>query len=509
MAFDQDQLNNLSQLLLSTEDVNTQVAFEILEHQEFPLELLTEVFAIFKITKNKVLKTKAKAILETHGSEELQMAMKLKYALGSNNSDMGATEKTIKKNIIMYVHNNELDGIKLAKALYNKFGFGATYLLTATPESQRKEMLQTFITGTMFKLNRKALTKFPPEIFEFPELTSIDLSDNKITSIPKQIEVFTNLKELYLGKNKLKSIHKNFLKLKKLETLIIPNNDFVKRFPEIIFELTQLKRLDITSIRYNRLHNEPLPESFFNLVHLEELSLAHGNLRTYPNYPQIRKVTGNPINLEPLEAAYAAYDQGDKSPISYILKFGNRERILEILNTFYDAKTKTMDLSRIYLEHLPEELSTFNIEHLSLDHCKIGAYYNLGAKAAQSDDRKRLAVLSALKNIKTLNLNRNALSALPDLSNLRELKILNLSNNEFKYFPNEYLALTQLEELYLQSMSNYSHAFSEEDVPQELSNLKQLKKMQISSVRGFGKESYVRTKLLPSLLPGCDIYDYR
>ena len=199
MAFDKAQLENLSNLLLSPEDVNTKVAFTILENQEFPLELITEVFAIFKITSNKEIKHKAKLLLETHGSQELIWAMAMRYPLKGGKSSVAATEKTIKKNIIQYTHNNELDGVKLAKAIYKKIGFGATYLLTATSQDQRKEILKTFITGTSFQLNNKALTRFPHEIFDFPELTHIDLSGNKITSIPKQIEVFKNLQVLNLN----------------------------------------------------------------------------------------------------------------------------------------------------------------------------------------------------------------------------------------------------------------------------------------------------------------------
>ncbi len=513
MSLDKEQIENLSELLLSSEDVNTNIAFEILEQHEFPLELLTEVFAIFKISKNKPIKNRAKKILETHGSDELHMAMKLKYALGSNNSDMGATEKTIKKNIIMYVHNNELDGIKLAKALYKKFGFGATYLLTATPQEQRKEMLKTFISGTSFQLNKKALTKFPPEIFEFPELTSIDLSNNKITSIPKQIEVFKNLKELNLGNNKLKSIHKNVLKLKGLEVLMVNDNNFVQKNFEMIFEMPQLKRLNLINVKGNWSARRSLPDGFFNMKELEELQLAKGRFRTYDNFPQIAKVTGNPIDLDPLAAAYAAYDQGDKSPVSYIFKFGNSENILKILNDHFDASTGTMDFTNIYLEHLPAEMAELDVQHLNLRGCKLGAVYSGGHVKSNeqltAEDLERTAVLGQMKTLRSLNLFDNVLSGLSDLSELQELKVLNLLNNEFRCFPYGYFGLSNLEELYLQRATHYYHELTADDIPTELKNLTGLKKIQFGSIRGIKKGEYLCDTIIRNMLPSdCEIMGY-
>ncbi len=229
MSFDQEQIKNLSILLMSADESNASIAFEIIENNEFPTVLLSELFAFFKTAEDKTLKKKAKILLEKYGSYELVEACKMRLPLSRGKSSIAATEKTIKKNIIQYTHNNELDGIKIAKALYQKNGVGATYLLTATPEDQRKEILKTFIRGTAFKLNGKALTQFPKELFDFPELTEIDLSENKITSIPKDIEVFQNLQKLNLSNNKLKSIHKNILKVKRLKNLNLSYNNFLKK----------------------------------------------------------------------------------------------------------------------------------------------------------------------------------------------------------------------------------------------------------------------------------------
>ncbi|MFK8007104.1 MAG: leucine-rich repeat domain-containing protein [Saprospiraceae bacterium] len=512
MAFDKKEIANLSNLLLSPEDLNTQLAFSILENQEFPLELITEVFAIYKVTSNKQLKQQAKSLLETHGSQELIWAMAMRYPLKGGSSGMAATEKTIKKNIIQYTHNNELDGVKLAKALYQKIGFGATYLLTATPQAQRKEILKTFITGTSFQLNNKALTQFPHEIFDFPELTKIDLSGNKITSIPKQIEVFENLEVLNLADNKLKSIHKNLLKLRKLESLDISENDFTKAFPEIIFEMTQLKKLNIIRLRNNWIFHQDLPESFFKMKNLEELYLSNGRYRTYPNYPQIDKVIGSPINLDPLEIAYAAFEQGDKHPISYLLKFGTSELILKVLNEIYDSTNQSMTFSGIYLEHLPKEITQFKIKRLSINGCMLGAYYggghNLSFDERVVEDKKRTAAISDLLELEYLDLSQNDLSEISDLSQLKKLKFLNLNTNKFIEFPEQYGLLENLEELYLlRTTESNSRIIGTRKIIEELQNLSKLKILKIGvSGLDYGDKFFKET--LPSLLPNCKVNQF-
>ncbi|MFK7774099.1 MAG: hypothetical protein AB8F94_18250 [Saprospiraceae bacterium] len=512
MTFDKTQLENLSNLLLSSEDVNTEVAFTILENQEFPLELITEVFAIYKVTANKELKKKAKLLLEKYGSQELIWAMAMRYPLKGGQSSVAATEKTIKKNIIQYTHNNELDGVKLAKALYKKIGVGATYLLTATPQEERKEMLKTFITGTSFHLNNKALTRFPHEIFDFPELTHIDLSGNRITAIPKQIEVFENLQMLNLHDNKLKSIHKNLLKLKKLENFDISNNDFTKAFPEIIFELTQLEKLNIIGLRNNWIFYEDLPDSFFKMKNLKELQLSTGRYRNYPNYPQIGKVTGNPINLAPLEIAYAAFKQGDMHPVSYLLKYGESDLIVKVLHEFYDSVNQSLTFNGVYLEHIPKEITQFKIKQLTIKGCMVGAVYgnghNLAFDKRIEEDKKRTAAISDLADLEYLDLSSNDLSGMTDLSKLKKLEFLNLNDNKFIYFPEQYGLFKNLEELYLiRTTQSNSQKIGTAKIIAELQNLSKLKVLKIG-VSGLGYSDPFFKETLPSLFPNCKINQF-
>ena len=403
-----------------------------------------------------------------------------------------------------------MDGIRLAKALYKKIGAGATYLLTATPQGQRKEMLKTFINGTSFQLNDKALTQFPVEIFDFPQLTSIDLSGNKITSIPKNIEVFKDLQSLNLANNKLKSIHKNFRNLSNLKNLDLSQNNFMRKFPEIIFDLTQIEKLDITNVTGFSGYID-IPAGIYNLKNLKELKLASSNWPTFADYPSIGAVTGDPINLDPLEVAYASYDQGDKNPIHYIFKYGNEDRILGILKEYYDTTTMVMDLTGVHIEVIPEEITQFKIKKLIVKNCGIGSYYG-GYNHAQDilnriDRRslKRTAILDRLDEIEEIDLTNNRLCQMADLANLRHLKILNLNQNRFSHFPIGLTTLTNLETLYMRY--NYpvsSNNIEPGDFPSQMRNMTALRTLHVS-LRGMkNNESYFRERF-KKLIPHCEV----
>lgn len=511
MAFKSEQTENLINLLMNKDELNAKLAFEIIENNEFPITLVSELFAFYKTAEDKTLKQKAKNLLEQHGSPEVIDAMNMRYPLKGGKSTVAATEKTIKKNIIQYTHNNELDGIKIAKALYKKIGAGATYLLTATPLDQRKEMLKTFINGTCFTLNNKALTQFPPELFEFPALTEIDLSENKITSIPKKINVFQNLQKLNLSQNKIKSIHKNILALKELVDLDVSKNDHTKSFPTILLELRQLKKLNIIQVRNNWGRYEDMPAEISNLTNLEELYSEISNRPQYANFPSFYKVTGNPINPDPLALAYLAYDQGDDRCIYYIFQHGSEERIRVILNKYYDPTNQTFDFTGIHIQTLPEVIKTFKVKKIIMKNCGIGWYAGSYGHTPEVISRihrrslSRTAIFNELTDLESLDLTENNLHEIADISSLKKLTELNLNRNRFGQFP---LALTKLPNLKSLSMAgnynNFMKPVTPTSFPYEMINLTYLETFRVSISGMRNNESYFMERF-KKLIPNCTV----
>ena len=236
MAFSKAEIDNLSTLFLSKDDSNTELAFEIMANKEFSSDLITEVFTVYKLSNNLALRTNAAVILQKYGTPAVQEAMRSKIKL-----DAGANEKKLSKNIKTYCTDNEMNGTKLATAMFRKFGLGANYLLNEVSKAEQIKNIQIFITDKKFQLNHAAITKFPRGLFEYPLLEEIDLSDNKIRVIPDRIKIFKNLKVLRLPQNYLNKISEEILYLKKLTELHIDPN-FVRGATGIIKDFEWMKK---------------------------------------------------------------------------------------------------------------------------------------------------------------------------------------------------------------------------------------------------------------------------
>ena len=482
-GLDPETIEKVSRLLLSVEDASTKVAFAILENQEFPKVLLTEVFAIYKLTDDVALKQTALEIITKHGSAAVQKQLKSKLSLGFGNVLNPPTEKTIKKNIIKYVKDNELYGLKLAQALYKKYGLGVAYLLEESPEDEQEEMFRSFLNGTVLKLQDKALVKFPPAIFKFPELTEIDLSDNKLAKIPKEIKIFKKLKVLNLSGNNLKTIDKNIKELQALEELYLNKNYMKKAVPKELFELKNLRKLDLTGIQ-DRYKIFDLPENIANLKKMEWFKLDDNNGRqhhdSYSNYPQIEEVKGKPLDMNPLAIAETAFDQGDLSPTAYILKHGDDRLIKKVLDYFYDKKTKVFDFKSQYINILPPQILEYEVHILNLDGTNMGSDKWPRYTESVAEDIVKTEILSKLTKLKELNLHNCGLAGLANLSSLQHLVTLNISNNNI----GELFDIEVLEKLENLDVSN-NHLF---EVPQSIFKLPNLKFLKMRNSFKLAKE---------------------
>lgn len=242
-----EELEQLSNLLLSTDDQNTHLAFEMIQGKTLSKTLLTELFVVCKLSNNDEFKQRAQTELERLDPNMIKvLALKQKLSRGSKNSS-GANEKTIAKNIHYYVtvSKQQLDGIKLAKALVRKYGHGYQYLLDTLKDDELIQYLSTFLQGNRFDFSKKGVTKLPKEIFKVPGIEAVeefDASGNKIATLPNQISKLPQLKKLNLSSNNLKKVHKNIQKCTKLESLDLSHNNF-KHFPEEICSCSHLKEL--------------------------------------------------------------------------------------------------------------------------------------------------------------------------------------------------------------------------------------------------------------------------
>ncbi|MCI5055495.1 MAG: hypothetical protein MRY83_05255 [Flavobacteriales bacterium] len=524
MNLTKQELQNLSQLFLSPDDNNTRVAFEMMD-DDLSTHLLTEIFAVYKLCEDPELKDKAKEILEKQGSSNLKAAMKWTLKLSDDGSLYGATEKTIAKNIDKYCDGKELIGTKMAEAMFKKFGIGSHYLLSKVPKSQIKENLQIFIDNRKFTLKDAALTKFPDELFEYDDLEEIDLTNNKIKTIPAKIQRFKNLKVLRMTGNNLKTINPGILKLNNLEELYLNHNLF-EEYPELIHQISSLKKLDITAMtNINMYKGLEIPKSIQDLKNLHGIGIANYKDATlnwrfyspYRNYPHLSWLeTEKPLDLRPEQLARKA-NEVNGGAIAYIFRhLDDVELKKEILSKFYDKKTKTLDFDlnisqslfkeAQYLENIPEEITSFDIETLNLGDTRIGTLASHFRTEDEDEDFEkfdaiRLAPITKLVQLKSLILKSNTLTNLPDLSKLTNLEYLDLSFNDLKCDLSSIGKLSNLKELNLYSAQD--HWDEPPKIPDNFKNLKNLKKIYYHFFE-MNEEEYLNR--LKELLPdSCEI----
>jgi Leucine-rich repeat (LRR) protein len=117
------------------------------------------------------------------------------------------------------------------------------------------------------RLNRKKLTTIPPEIYTFPNLRYLDLSNNKIEELPENLDSLNQLLYLNVSKNKLTTFPPQIGKLSALKDLRASGNMIVLLPPQI----GQLQELRILDLWNNEITE--FPDEISKLVKLKELDL--------------------------------------------------------------------------------------------------------------------------------------------------------------------------------------------------------------------------------------------
>lgn len=140
-------------------------------------------------------------------------------------------------------------------------------------------------------LKKLKLTAFPDEIFDFPHIKTLDLSNNLIEEIPDKIEKLVNLETLIIQKNVLKKISPKLGKLKNLKKLNVFFNQLTE-LPDVFKNLSELTELEV---KYNQLTE--LPNSILCCEALTLLDVSYTNIEKLPTI-------GYLPNLEQLNISY-------------------------------------------------------------------------------------------------------------------------------------------------------------------------------------------------------------
>jgi Leucine-rich repeat (LRR) protein len=297
------------------------------------------------------------------------------------------------------------------------------------------------------------LAELPPALFQFKNLTKLELIDCRISKLPRKLS-----------------------RLKKLEHVAVFTDRSDKRI-----KLATNKTVKTLVIGSNR-----LPRHYRAFKALHRLDLSRNNLADFPNIKGCKKLKElslreNMLTLENLNARSTILEvlELQKNKIrqvpSAIAQFPNLKRLVFNYNPIESVSDKMSMLQRLeqvgfysnQLSQVPEAL--YSLTSLK----EIDLYYNqierLDARASQwkklevlyLSNNKLISLpdnLGELTNLRELYVHNNRLSALPEgLGQLTNLKILRVNSNYLPLLP----SIEKLEKLENIDLSNNQlHTFS-------------------------------------------------
>ena len=502
MSFSKEEKENLSQLILSGDATNMKLAAQIIRYQGMPEDMLTEAFILIKMYSDGDDWEDAQAIIEQSNSDTLKaLAGEKTYFVKEYYS-----EQQVSSQIRKYSIKANLDGLKIARAYYNKYRKGSAYLLEYGNESDQNQILNAIIREQSLSISRwgikslpAALSRFqnlkkihiqhseldhiPPVIFELKNLESLSFVHSEIQKIPEHIVQLKSLKHLTVSHAALRKLPAELKEMNNLVRLNISYNWF-HEFPEILGDIPALTTLNLDSMHGDQMIRLHMPNNFMLKKGLYELSMQDLRFNNYPSFSTIKADV--PLPLDPISAAFTAYWQTGKS-LAYIFRYANSDQISAIIYRLI-KDNKIIFLPK-ELRFFPEELYLYKNLH---------SITSIGNPIYRS--RTNFASLLELEQLTLISASLNHVTE--DILNCRQLKVLKLSSNYIRQIPERISQLSFLEELDLNK--NKGHYFIE--IPDSISELKKLRILRLPYRSWFPKEeksAYVNR--LRSLLPNCHI----
>lgn len=274
-----DAARDVADMLQSPDRDTVAMALELLKAGGVPPGVITALFYVGKAMGDKTLGNAARALLKIHGSDPIQRAVAARDKLFSVGDK---AEKKTATALALYARMApELDVTTLALLIKRDHGVGLRYVLDTKPPGSdaRRRALRMMVTdGTLDLYTHYAgylpdyyndyahydPERLPPELYDFTELTGLDLHGCRIAALPEGIAALRNLRVLDLRGNFLTALPADFGALTQLEELHLGNNRFDAFPTEQIVRLQSLRRLSFIGNR------GPTPKDRPALLHVPD-----------------------------------------------------------------------------------------------------------------------------------------------------------------------------------------------------------------------------------------------
>ncbi|WP_128543770.1 leucine-rich repeat domain-containing protein [Larkinella soli] len=262
-------------------------------------------------------------------------------------------------------------------------------------------------TVRLLALNSLGLNTVPEEIYRFPNLEDLDLSNNALTKIPAKVFGIPKLRQLNLTGNPL-------------------GNEGLKGVPNDHLKVLNLQRTGLTTI----------PKAILENRGLTSLWLGYNDLSKGLDIRLLRRLRHlNDLNLY-------------RSNLSELPSSLGRLKRLEVLDLYYNQ-----------IRGLPEKLSRLRrLQQLAVSHNRlaalpkrIGKLRSLHTLYTHHNSLSALPKsIRKLRKLQILDISDNAFTQIPDhLAGLSALEDLNLGHNRLAQLPPSLGRLKNLRKLYL------------------------------------------------------------
>ncbi|MBI3139143.1 MAG: hypothetical protein HYZ15_11200 [Sphingobacteriales bacterium] len=339
--------------------------------------------------------------------------------------------------------------------IYNKDFSGIKSMLNLRYLALDDAELEQLPTGLFDQLTelrtlsmvRNKFTKLPEHIRKLKKLEYLVMYDNEIDSIPDWIGEMKNLETLILPRNKLVFISAAVGKLKKLKDLSVGDNQ-IKNLPDEIGDLTSLEILELNE---NKLAG--ISESVTRLKNLQGLHLNNNQLIKLPeNIGLLQKLETLQLGTNKLKSLPFSMQQLTR--LDHIGLENNPELVFD-KGLRLPASLIQINLGKLNITEFPDCLQPCgNLERIELTETRIETIPDwLGRLTKLNwlilDDNRIKSVplfLEKMDSLEILRLSGNQLDTVPaGLFLLPRLRGLSIDDNPVRHIPSTISASPSLE----------------------------------------------------------------
>lgn len=214
---EEENLHQIQSLLMSEQSENILLALELIKGGGFPMELLTDLFLIYKFTRTQKIKRIIHQIVGQYAPLEFVNLLKSRKSLESILS-----ETTRRKNLEFYCQSGYLDSKKIAFYLLKKERSGYLFALFNLSTVDKIAYFKQALQNGYLYLSNLDIKTLPDDLHAIEGLTHLDISYNKFEDLPPQLFQCKDLKNIYI--RGLFNIHRNpdnLWKIPNLENIYI------------------------------------------------------------------------------------------------------------------------------------------------------------------------------------------------------------------------------------------------------------------------------------------------